>query len=473
MRVSVLQSSYIPWKGYFDMIHDSDMFIFYDDVQFTKNDWRNRNKIQSPNGPIWLSVPVGSEIHRKINEVEIVDHKWQEKHWKSIRQNYSRAPFFKKYVDWVDYIYMEKQWTNLSELNQFTMKHIAQEYLGIKTKFGNSDEYILQGEKEERLLDLLKQVNCTTYVCGQASKHYLIESHFRNCGMDIEYQNIAKFPEYKQIYCPFNHTVSILDLLFCIGEESSEYIWGEKTIKHLSIAKRSEWDARHFEVNIALLPYSDTLLDIENGIKETREGGIELLIARCPTDDLSWIHELEKRNFRLMDTLLYGSMNLLNYQLEKSNHLVRIAEGKDRERIKYISEISFSGYLSHHRADSKLNGSRCDDLYVRWAVNSVSNAELADYVIVAEKNDIVVGFSVIKIEKKGKICDIDLIAIDPKFRGIGVYKDMITHLVAWSKNRGCEHLEISTQITNIVSWRAWTKVGGLLDRSYYTFHCWL
>lgn len=226
MKVSVLQSSYIPWKGYFDLIHDSDLFIFYDDVQFTKNDWRNRNRIQTSNGLIWLSVPVGSGIHRKINEVEIADHKWQEKHWRSIRQNYSRAHFFKKYSDWIDYIYMERQWNNLSELNQFTMTYIAQEYLGIKTVLANSSDYVLKGGKEERLLDLLKQVHCTTYVCGQSSKHYLIDSHFRDCGMDIEYQNIAKFPEYKQLCSPFNYAVSVLDLLFCTGEDACEYIWG-------------------------------------------------------------------------------------------------------------------------------------------------------------------------------------------------------------------------------------------------------
>jgi len=473
MRVSVLQSSYIPWKGYFDMIHDSDMFIFYDDVQFTKNDWRNRNKIQSPNGLIWLSVPVGSNIHRTINEVEIVDCRWQEKHWKSIRQNYSRAPFFKKYSDWIDYVYMEKQWTNLSELNQFTMMYIAQEYLRIKTIFGKSVDYSLQGGKEERLLDLLDKVHCTTYVCGQASKHYLIESHFRDCGMDIEYQDVTKFPEYKQVYSPFDHTVSVLDLLFCTGEEAPEYIWGDKTIKHLTAVQRSEWDARHFEVSIAFLPYSDTLSDVEKGVSEAKEGRIKLLIGRCPTNALSWIHELEKRNFQLMDTLLYGSIDLLNYSPRRTKHLVRSAEGKDRERIKYISEVSFSGYLSHHRADPKLDNSRCDDLYVRWAVNSVNNSELADYVVVAEKNDVVVGFTVVKIEDSGKISDIDLIAVDPQFRGSGVYDDMINHLAIWAKEKGCERLEISTQITNVISWRAWTKVGGLLNRSYYTFHCWL
>ena len=109
-RVAVLQSNYLPWKGYFDIIHDVDLFIFYDDVQYTKNDWRNRNRIKTPAGPTWLTVPTGTDLHRLICEVRLPDPGWQLKHWKSLRQNYSRTPCFEKYEGFFARVYAEARW---------------------------------------------------------------------------------------------------------------------------------------------------------------------------------------------------------------------------------------------------------------------------------------------------------------------------------------------------------------------------
>src|SRR4029079_10372519 len=92
--VAVLQSNYLPWKGYFDIIHDADLFIFYDDVQYTKNDWRNRNRIKAPGGTAWLTVPVGQALDRRICDVEIREHHWQLKHWRTLQQCYGQSPHF-------------------------------------------------------------------------------------------------------------------------------------------------------------------------------------------------------------------------------------------------------------------------------------------------------------------------------------------------------------------------------------------
>ena len=138
MRVAINQSNYIPWKGYFDLIHDVDLFVFFDDVQYTNRDWRNRNKIKSPNGLFWLSIPVGSNRKRLINEVEINESKWQGLHWKSIMQFYARAKYFFEYKNFFEEIYLGHQWKNLSELNQHLIVNISKEYLGIKTEFANS-----------------------------------------------------------------------------------------------------------------------------------------------------------------------------------------------------------------------------------------------------------------------------------------------------------------------------------------------
>jgi hypothetical protein len=226
MKVAVLQSSYMPWKGYFDLMHDAELFIFYDDVQFTKNDWRNRNKIKTPNGPMWLSIPVGDVIHRRIDEVAIIDGRWQEKHWKSIKQNYSKAPYFKsEFGKWLENVYMNNMWTNLSHLNQSTMLVIAQRFLGIQAKFASSSEYSLQGHKEDRLLDLLMKVGCKDYYCGPASRNYIELEKFRDAGINVVFKD-TNYPVYKQVYEGFDAFVSIIDLLMCAGTQASDYIWG-------------------------------------------------------------------------------------------------------------------------------------------------------------------------------------------------------------------------------------------------------
>lgn len=225
-RVAVLQSNYIPWKGYFDIIHDVDQFVFYDDVQFTKNDWRNRNKIKTANGIVWLTIPVGKRLDRLICEVELTDDGWQKKHWSSIQQAYSKAPFFKKYRDFFEHVYQEVKWTNLSEMNHFMIKHISQEFLGIRIEFRDSREFEVQGEKLSRLMDLLKKLEPSRYVSGPSAQSYIKEEEFVNAGIELVYKNYSGYPEYQQLYPPFEHGVSILDLLFICGPSAPDFIWG-------------------------------------------------------------------------------------------------------------------------------------------------------------------------------------------------------------------------------------------------------
>ena len=136
-KVAMLQPNYIPWKGVFDLIHRVDVFVFYDDVQYTKKDWRNRNKIPTANGELWLTVPVltkGKRIQR-ICDVEI-DEKinWQEKHYKTLCLNYCKSPFFEQYRYLLEDFYIEHKWKNLSEMNIYMTKEISK-ILGIKTEF--------------------------------------------------------------------------------------------------------------------------------------------------------------------------------------------------------------------------------------------------------------------------------------------------------------------------------------------------
>lgn len=226
LKVAILQSNYIPWKGYFDLIHDVDLFVFYDCVQFTPRDWRTRNKIKMAGGAQWLTIPAGSDRRRLIHEVTISCADWQAKHWQSIRQNYGKCPHFERYRDYFEDVYLGRTWTSLSELNQSTIRHIAGEFLGVRTRFEDSRGYAAQGQKQERLLDVLRQVGATDYLSGPAARDYIVPAGFAAAGIGLHWKDYGGYPEYPQRFPPFEHGVTILDLLFNVGPEAPAFIWG-------------------------------------------------------------------------------------------------------------------------------------------------------------------------------------------------------------------------------------------------------
>jgi hypothetical protein len=224
-RVAVLQSNYIPWKGYFDIIHDVDLFIFYDDLQFTKNDWRNRNRIKAAQGVEWITIPVGQDMNRLICEVELKEATWQAKHWRTLQQNYGRCPHFGLYKPYFEDLYLGRRWTKLSELNQSLIRHIAREFLGLQTEFADSRSWRLSGQKLDRLLDLVTQSGASSYLSGPAAREYIEPERFAAAGVALEWKSYAGYPEYAQRFPPFEHGVSILDLLFNMGPQAPDCIW--------------------------------------------------------------------------------------------------------------------------------------------------------------------------------------------------------------------------------------------------------
>lgn len=227
--VAVLQSNYIPWKGYFDIIHDVDVFVFYDDLQFTKNDWRNRNKIKTAQGTTWLSIPVGTNANRLICEVAMDDRRWQRTHWESLRQQYGKSAHFKLYRSFFEDVYLGRQWTNLSELNQYLIKSISSDILKMTTQFVDSRAFDLSGRKQDRLLDLIVQTKAARYVSGPAAKDYIDAMRFEVLGIELVWKDYSNYPEYAQAHPPFEHGVTILDLLFHTGPDAPWYIWGWRT----------------------------------------------------------------------------------------------------------------------------------------------------------------------------------------------------------------------------------------------------
>lgn len=225
-KVAILQSNYLPWKGYFDIINDADLFVFYDEVQYTKNDWRNRNKIYTKNGLNWLTVPSGSDISKSITETKINKHFWQKKHLNTFQCVYSKSPFFHLYRKFFERVYLEYEWKNLSELNQYLIKYISHNFLGIKTEFADSRDFFSEGCKHEKLLSLVKSTGATEYISGPAAKNYLVVADYIATGINVVWKDYSGYPEYSQQGSVFEHGVSIVDLLFNVGEDAPYYIWG-------------------------------------------------------------------------------------------------------------------------------------------------------------------------------------------------------------------------------------------------------
>jgi len=178
-KVAIIQSNYIPWKGYFDMIAAVDELILYDDMQYTRRDWRNRNQIKTPQGVQWLTVAVlvKGKYHQKIRETEIDGTHWADAHWKALLQNYRRAPYFAEIALWLEPLYLEQNFTHIYQLNRRFIEAICK-YLAINTVITNSWDYTLLDGKTERLADLCVQAGGTEYISGPAAKDYVDEKVF-------------------------------------------------------------------------------------------------------------------------------------------------------------------------------------------------------------------------------------------------------------------------------------------------------
>jgi hypothetical protein len=228
MKVVILQPSYIPWRGYFHQILQADLFIFYDDVKFDKNGWRNRNRIKTPQGLKWLTIPVHQKgierYHTPINQVEINwDRDWITSHWNTIEMSYHKAPFFDDFSSELSPFYKQKP-IRLAEFTIDLTIKIA-ELLDIKSPdfLCSSELKEIHGEKTERLIQILKYVGANRYLSGPSARSYLDEDMFKKAGIQLEYM-VYDYPEYPQFYPPFEGQVSILDLLFMVGCNALDFI---------------------------------------------------------------------------------------------------------------------------------------------------------------------------------------------------------------------------------------------------------
>lgn len=227
-RIVILQPGYLPWLGFFDQVHKSDIFVIYDDVQYTKRSWRNRNKIKTSTGWMWLTVPViqKGEYFQTLLETKIDNTQpWRKKHWASIRSNYSKAPFFKNHSRFFEDIYKYK-WESLVDLNTEIIKYLMEE-LGIKTQLMYSSKLKIPGKGTERLIKICQELGATHYLTGDLAKDYLEQTRFAKENIILEFQNY-KHPIYPQLYDQFIPYLSVIDLMFNCGKESLNIILGRK-----------------------------------------------------------------------------------------------------------------------------------------------------------------------------------------------------------------------------------------------------
>lgn len=224
-RIAILQSNYIPWKGYFDLMHTVDEFVLFDTAQFTRRDWRNRNQIKTPAGLQWLTIPVATSghYHASIDSIEVSDSRWPERHWRTIESNYARAPHFKTLGPALRALFLGCSETRLSAVNHRFLAGLC-ELLGIRTTLSWSSDYRLADGQTEKLVAICCQAGATTYVSGPAAASYIDRNQFIDAGIELQYFSYDGYPEYRQLHPPVEHRVSIIDLLLNEGPEAPRYM---------------------------------------------------------------------------------------------------------------------------------------------------------------------------------------------------------------------------------------------------------
>lgn len=222
MVLTIHQPEHLPWSGYYHKMNMADTYLLYDDVQFEKNNFQNRNRIMGTNGVQWINVPINLSGHTKdkINEITIANGsnpKWAKKYLTTLRYSYSKHPYFDDYMPFFDELY-SRQHENLCSLNIEIIKYFAK-LLQIEPRFEMSSNVEREGSKSDQILSICKNMNADTYIAGPSGRDYLNEKSFFDAGIKIIYQEY-KHPKYEQ-YKRDNFTpyLSVIDMLFNVGAE--------------------------------------------------------------------------------------------------------------------------------------------------------------------------------------------------------------------------------------------------------------
>lgn len=228
VRAVIIQSNYIPWKGYFDLLAQADVVVFLDSVQSTKNDWRNRNLIKTPAGKQWLTIPVRHSNALRIRDVEVAARDWAGKHARSLRQNYARAPHATSLLPLIESWYLQAgEMARLSQINRHFIAAIcgqltiAPHVVDVETLLSDAEHDALT--PSDRLVAICQGVQADRYLSGPAASDYLDQAAFARAGIAVEWFDYHGYPDYGQLHGPFDPAVSILDLLLMTGADARRY----------------------------------------------------------------------------------------------------------------------------------------------------------------------------------------------------------------------------------------------------------
>lgn len=229
--VVITQSNYIPWRGYFDLFRQADEVILLDSVQYTRRDWRNRNKIKTPQGPVWLSIPVQvkGKYNQAIYETVVTDDKWADEHWRIISHNYRKAECYESHSQWLhDLVSSAADKSHLTDINEHLLKAICRK-LEIDVTFSRCTDLLHTSEMAamdptERLAELAQAVGASHYLSGPAAKSYLDPAVFDKKGIGILWMDYSDYPTYPQLWGEFEPAVSIVDLILNTGDRAPEYL---------------------------------------------------------------------------------------------------------------------------------------------------------------------------------------------------------------------------------------------------------
>jgi hypothetical protein len=223
-RIAIIQSAYIPWRGFFDLIGRCDEYVIFDSVQYAKRHWHNRNLIKTPNGSLWITIPVAtkSRFEQSIEEVTI-SAEWAERHWRTLVSNYSRAPHFTRLAPQIESLYESaSQLRCLTAVNELFLRALCN-ILGIRTLITRDGKYEPVGARSDRLIDICRKAGATHYLSGPSARAYLEEEKFTAAGIAVEWMTYGDYPVYAQCWGGYEPALSVLDLLFNIGEAEPRF----------------------------------------------------------------------------------------------------------------------------------------------------------------------------------------------------------------------------------------------------------
>ncbi len=224
MILTAHQPVYLPWLGLFHKIALADEFVFFNQVQYLPKDWNNRNKIKTPTGAVWLTVPVLRKgyLEMKVSEIEINNSlPWKRKHWRSIAANYGKAPYFDIYAPFFEDVY-QREWRYLADLDEYMLRWFL-EVLGIQVKLAKASDFDFVGAKSDLVLDMCRQLRADVYIFGALGEDYANTEEFKSAGIKVMFQDYHH-PVYPQLHGDFISHLSIIDLLFNCGPRSLDVL---------------------------------------------------------------------------------------------------------------------------------------------------------------------------------------------------------------------------------------------------------